>query len=128
MDIPALESRMASLIQADMDNVDPRTLPPLPASAQVNPSVIQTDYKMTTNSYALSRTERVWLLFSVTLLVSAAFYGVLAHRVVSVMDRPELTTCLQDFPVLLLISLSIGFFFNHHRAVRLASDPEPSTL
>jgi hypothetical protein len=66
---------------------------------------------MTTNTYALSRTERVWLLFSVTLLVSAAFYGVLAHRVVSVMDRPELTTCLQDLPVLLLISLSIGFFF-----------------
>lgn len=65
---------------------------------------------MTPDSYALSRTERVWLLFSVTLLVSAAFYGVLAHRVVSVMDRPELTTCLQDFPVLLLISLSIGFF------------------
>ncbi|AVJ83662.1 hypothetical protein CSC02_5160 (plasmid) [Enterobacter hormaechei subsp. hoffmannii] len=27
------------------------------------------------------------------------------------MDRPELTTCLQDLPVLLLISLSIGFFF-----------------
>ncbi|EQC4024240.1 MULTISPECIES: hypothetical protein [Enterobacteriaceae] len=66
---------------------------------------------MTTNTYALSRTERVWLLFSVTLLVSAAFYGVLAHRVVSVMDRPVLTTCLQDFPVLLLISLSIGFLF-----------------
>ncbi|UKJ23726.1 hypothetical protein L6Y89_22885 (plasmid) [Enterobacter mori] len=66
---------------------------------------------MTTNTYALSRTERVWLLFSVTLLVSAAFYGVLAHRVVSVQNRPELTTCLQDFPVLLLISLSIGFFF-----------------
>ncbi|HHE8494709.1 hypothetical protein [Enterobacter sp. SLBN-59] len=65
---------------------------------------------MTTNSYALSRTERVWLLFSVTLLVSAAFYGVLAHRVVSVLDRPELTACLQDFPVLLLISLSVGFF------------------
>ncbi|WP_096149293.1 hypothetical protein [Enterobacter hormaechei] len=65
---------------------------------------------MTTNSYALSRTERVWLLFSVTLLVSAAFYGGLAHRVVSVMNRPELTTCLLDFPVLLLISLSIGFF------------------
>ena len=66
---------------------------------------------MTTNTYALSRTERVWLLFSVTLLVSAAFYGVLANRVVSVMDRPELTICLQDLPVLLLISLSLGFFF-----------------
>jgi hypothetical protein len=65
---------------------------------------------MTTNTYALSRTERVWLLFSVTLLVSAAFYGVLAHHG-SVLNRPELTTCLQDFPVLLLISLSIGFFF-----------------
>jgi hypothetical protein len=81
---------------------------------------------MTTNTYALSRTERVWLLFSVTLLVSAAFYGVLAHRVVSVMDRPELTTCLQDFPVLLLISLSIGFF-HRHRAVRLPSDPGRKT-
>jgi hypothetical protein len=43
---------------------------------------------MTTNTYALSRTERVWLLFSVTLLVSAAFYGVLAHRVVSVTGSP----------------------------------------
>lgn len=37
MDIPVLESRMASLIQADLDNVDPKTLPPMPASAQVTP-------------------------------------------------------------------------------------------
>lgn len=37
MDIPALESRMASLIQADMDNVDPKMLPPMPSSAQVTP-------------------------------------------------------------------------------------------
>ncbi|MBJ9325036.1 F-type conjugal transfer protein TrbB [Citrobacter freundii] len=37
MDIPVLESRMASLIQADLDNVDPKTLPPMPASAQVIP-------------------------------------------------------------------------------------------
>ena len=37
MDIPALESRMASLSQADMDNVDPKMLPPMPASAQVTP-------------------------------------------------------------------------------------------
>lgn len=66
---------------------------------------------MTTYTYALSRTERVWLLFSVTLLAAAAFYGLLAHRVVSVMARPELTLCLQDFPVLLLIALSAGFFF-----------------
>ncbi|RTM49031.1 conjugal transfer protein TrbB [Enterobacter hormaechei] len=37
MDIPALESRMASLIQADMDNVDPKALPPMLASTQVTP-------------------------------------------------------------------------------------------
>lgn len=37
MEIPTLESRWASLIQADMDNVDPKTLPPMPASAQVTP-------------------------------------------------------------------------------------------
>jgi hypothetical protein len=37
MEIPALENRWASLIQADMDNVDPSVLPALPASAQVTP-------------------------------------------------------------------------------------------
>ncbi|HDR2789689.1 TPA: type-F conjugative transfer system pilin assembly thiol-disulfide isomerase TrbB [Enterobacter asburiae] len=37
MEIPTLESRMASLIQADLDNVDPKALPPMPASAQVTP-------------------------------------------------------------------------------------------
>lgn len=66
---------------------------------------------MNTTSYALSRAERVWLLFSMTLLVSAAFYGTLAHRAVSALSRPEMTLYLQDVPVLLLISLSVGFFF-----------------
>ncbi|UGS48633.1 F-type conjugal transfer protein TrbB (plasmid) [Kosakonia cowanii] len=37
MDIGTLESRYASLIQADMDQIDPQSLPPLPASAQVTP-------------------------------------------------------------------------------------------
>ncbi len=37
MEIPALESRYATLVQADMDQVDPRNLPPLPASTQVTP-------------------------------------------------------------------------------------------
>ncbi|WP_318366418.1 hypothetical protein [Enterobacter sp.] len=66
---------------------------------------------MTTNLYALSRTERVWLLYSITLLASAASYGFLAARIVQAMSRPELTIYLQDFPVLLLISLSAGFLF-----------------
>lgn len=37
MDVPVLESRMASLVQADLDNVDPNMLPPMPASSQVTP-------------------------------------------------------------------------------------------
>lgn len=37
MEIPALESRYATLVQADMDQVDPRNLPPPPASTQVTP-------------------------------------------------------------------------------------------
>ncbi|MFK3662747.1 conjugal transfer protein TraF [Scandinavium sp. NPDC088450] len=37
MDIPVLEGRYASLIQADLDQLDPRDLPPLPASTQVTP-------------------------------------------------------------------------------------------
>lgn len=37
MEISALEGRYATLIQADMDQVDPRNLPPLPASTQVTP-------------------------------------------------------------------------------------------
>lgn len=66
---------------------------------------------MTPDSYALSRTERVWLLFSVMLLASAALYGGLAHRLVTLMTRPELMLFLLDVPVLLLLSLSAGFFF-----------------
>lgn len=77
---------------------------------------------MTTNSYALSRTERVWLLFSVTMLVSASFYGFLAARIVRAMSRPDLTILLQDLPVLLLISLSAGFILATagHYALRVA--------
>ncbi|NTZ41426.1 hypothetical protein EXW94_27975 [Enterobacter sp. JMULE2] len=77
---------------------------------------------MTTYTYALSRTERVWLLFSVTLLVSAAFYGTFASRIVRALSRPELTTYLQDFPVLLLISLSGGFIVSAtgHYALRVS--------
>ncbi|MEB8610166.1 F-type conjugal transfer protein TrbB [Cronobacter sakazakii] len=37
MDIPVLESRYASLIQADLDHLDPQQLPALPANSQVTP-------------------------------------------------------------------------------------------
>ncbi|AXZ45869.1 hypothetical protein AM363_02305 (plasmid) [Citrobacter freundii] len=64
---------------------------------------------MTTHSYAFSRTERVWLLFSVTLLVSATIYGFLVARLAGGLSKSELSTFLQNIPVLLLISLSTGF-------------------
>jgi len=77
---------------------------------------------MMTKTYALTRTERAWLFFSVALLVSAAFYGFIAARVVRAMSRPELTLFLQDFPILLLISLSAGFFLSvaGHYALRIS--------
>lgn len=83
---------------------------------------------MTTNSYALSRTERVWLLFSVTLLVSASFYGFLAARLLRALSRPDMTTVLQDLPVLLFISLSAGFMLATagHYALRLALKDKPA--
>jgi len=37
MEVPALENRYASLIQTDIDQVDPRTLPPVPTSTQFTP-------------------------------------------------------------------------------------------
>lgn len=37
MDISALESRWASLVQADMDNLDSGMLPPMPANSQFTP-------------------------------------------------------------------------------------------
>lgn len=64
---------------------------------------------MITYTYALSRTERVWLLFSITLLVSATIYGFLAARLSRELSKPELSVYLQDMPVLLMISLSTGF-------------------
>ncbi|EMZ1285189.1 hypothetical protein ABC521_004228 [Salmonella enterica] len=77
---------------------------------------------MTTYTYALSRTERVWLLFSVTLLVSATFYGFLAGRLAGALSKPELSTYLLDLPVLLMISLSTGFMAcgAGHYAVRVS--------
>ncbi|EEE0771355.1 hypothetical protein ACRPLT_004419 [Citrobacter freundii] len=64
---------------------------------------------MITYTYALSRTERVWLLFSITLLVSATIYGFLAARLSGGLSKTELSVYLQDMPVLLMISLSTGF-------------------
>lgn len=80
---------------------------------------------MKTTSYALSPSERACLQYSVAFLVSAVFYGLLASRIVLGLARPEMTTLLQDFPVLLLISLCAGFFFTAtlHYAIRISLHP-----
>jgi len=75
---------------------------------------------MNTTTYALTRSERACLLYSIAFLVSAIFYGTLSAFVVSGTGRSELATYLHDFPVLLLISLSAGFVFTTagHYAIR----------
>jgi hypothetical protein len=77
---------------------------------------------MNTYTYALPRTESVWLLSSVTLLVSAAFVDMFAARVARVLSQLDLTLHQQGFPALLLISLSGGYIVSviGHYAFRLS--------
>lgn len=77
---------------------------------------------MTTFSYALSRTERACLQYSIAFLVSALFYALIPGWAVNGMEHRYLTTVLLDFPVMLLISLSAGFLFTTagHYAIRQA--------
>ncbi|WP_436877859.1 hypothetical protein [Siccibacter turicensis] len=75
---------------------------------------------MTTNTYALSRSERAWLVTAVAFLVSAMFYGQLASRVVSGQPGDIMTSMLQSMPVLMMICLCGGFMLTAicHYAVR----------
>lgn len=77
---------------------------------------------MTHSTYALSRTERTCLVYSMVFLVSATFYGLLAGRVTRSMTQIDLVMVLHDFPVLLLISICAGFLLTStaHYAVRQA--------
>jgi len=70
--------------------------------------------------YALSRSERGWLVYSTAFLLSAFIYGSLAQLVVKAMAHPEAGMMLRDCPVVLLISLSAGFLFTTvgHYAIR----------
>ncbi|WP_024548202.1 hypothetical protein [Siccibacter turicensis] len=75
---------------------------------------------MTTNTYALSRSERAWLMTALAFLVSAMFYRQLASRVVSGQPGDVLTSMLQNMPVLMMICLCGGFMLTAvgHYAVR----------
>lgn len=65
---------------------------------------------MNTSMYALTRSERACLQYSIAFLVSALFYGLIADRVVTGMDHQRLTLVMLYFPVLLLTSMCAGFF------------------
>ncbi|MDN2488163.1 hypothetical protein MML63_21260 [Kosakonia sacchari] len=82
---------------------------------------------MNTSMYALTRSERACLQYSIAFLVSAIFYGFLASRVVRELGRPYMTSLLQDLPVLLLISLCVGFLFTTvtHYAIRQSFAQRP---
>jgi hypothetical protein len=66
---------------------------------------------MNKNTHALSRIERVWMLLSITFLVCAICYGLLIGRLITASGSSGTASTLQDLPVLLLISMSVGFFF-----------------
>ena len=83
---------------------------------------------MSTSMYALSRSEKVCLIFAIAFLTSAVIYGTLAGRIVRAMSADTLVTILQDCPVLLMISLSAGFISTAlgHYVVRQCLKPEPA--
>lgn len=75
---------------------------------------------MNTSMYALTRSGRACLLFAVAFLASATLYGLFACRVLRVMRGDVIVTVLQDCPVLVLVSLSVGFISTGmgHYAIR----------
>lgn len=77
---------------------------------------------MTHSTYALTRTERTCLVYSMVFLVSATFYGFLAGRVTRSMAQVDLVMVFHDLPVLLLISICAGFLLTStaHYAIRQA--------
>lgn len=80
---------------------------------------------MKTISYELSPSEHACLQYSVAFLLTAFIYGLLASRIVLGLARPEMTTFLRDFPVLLLNSLGAGFLCTAtiHYAIRMLLQP-----
>jgi uncharacterized membrane protein len=64
---------------------------------------------MNTNTFALSHSERGWLMLSVAFLMSGIVYGLIISRLTMVSMAEDSLLGLQMAPVLFLFSLSIGF-------------------
>jgi hypothetical protein len=64
---------------------------------------------MNSNMYALSHSERGWLMLSIAFLISGVIYGTIIQRLSQAATPVEMVTGLQLVPTLLLFSLSFGF-------------------
>lgn len=82
---------------------------------------------MTISRYALSRSERGWLAYSFAFVLSAVIYGFLTGRIGGVLPAADNTGGLQDYIILMLISLGGGFFITSvgHYAIRQGSVRDP---
>lgn len=64
---------------------------------------------MTTKMYALTHSERGWLMLSLAFLMSGIIYGLLILRLSMTGVSTEAALGLQLVPVIFLFSLSLGF-------------------
>lgn len=64
---------------------------------------------MNTNMYALSHSERGWLMVSVAFLLSGIIYGLLIMRLTLPSVSAEIAFGFQVVPIFFLFSLSFGF-------------------
>lgn len=77
---------------------------------------------MTTKMYALTHSERGWLMLSLAFLMSGIIYGLLILRLSMAGVSTEAALGLQLVPVIFLFSLSLGFLLvtSGHYAFRLS--------
>lgn len=64
---------------------------------------------MMTTTYALTHSERGWLMLSVAFLVSGIIYGLLIQRLLVAPVSNDAALGLQVVPIMILFSLSLGF-------------------
>lgn len=64
---------------------------------------------MTTNKYALSHSERGWLIHSMAYLISSVIYGLISLKLLTNIADTEIAYGVLVAPIILLFSLCIGF-------------------
>lgn len=64
---------------------------------------------MTTNKYALTHSERGWLLHSVAYMISSIIYGLITLRFLVGIADAEIAYAVLVAPIIFLLSLCLGF-------------------